>query len=119
LDKIPQDVQRFVAANIATLDQLDTLLFMHRNPDRDWSPDAVCKHLGIGPKCVSAHLATWAARGFLSSSAQPDPVYRYSPVSAEDAAVVAYLADWDRNHPVKLIRMIYGRRRERYKTENS
>ncbi len=79
------DVQRFVAANIDSAEQLEVLLLLHRRPDRGWRAHDVSREVFTVPAAATLRLESLVGLGFLRSDGASDPEYRYQPRSDEES----------------------------------
>lgn len=102
---IPQDVRDFVAATIRSVEQLEVLLLLHRNPDRDWTPAQVSAELRTQEHSAAAWLAQLEAGGLLDESAGR---YRYAPRAARRATVDELRRCYE-VYRVRLIGLIFER----------
>lgn len=108
--ELPDHVRRLIRDCVPTLEALEIVLLMARDPGRDWSPHAVTRLIqpGEGPitdSHVLAYLQSLAEHGVLVR--QPGGAFAYQPrgpelVRAVEGLIVAY-----HQRPVTLIRTIY------------
>ena len=95
---ITEEVRRFIATHITSLEQLEVLLLVSALPDREWSADAVYQVVKTNPALVTQRLEEFAQRGMMIRSGEP-PIYRYAPNS--DAAYsfcsLAHFFSWQSN----------------------
>jgi len=75
-----QDLGQFLFENVATYDELEVLLLLHREPERDWTIDATAPALGLQAEACQAALQTLAAHGLLVLGRRP-ATFRYAPAS--------------------------------------
>jgi hypothetical protein len=90
-EDLPAHVMRFVAENIDTVPELETLLMMSQSPDRPWLIADVASRNYISEQRAAAILAALQRRGLVSAEDAP-PRFRFNPMSDEIAALVADLA---------------------------
>lgn len=108
--ELPDNVRRLIRDCVPTLEALEIVLLMTRDPGRDWSPHAVTRLIqpGEGPisdSHVLAYLQALAEQGILVR--QPGGAFAYQPRGSEliraiEGLIVAY-----HQRPVTLIRTIY------------
>jgi hypothetical protein len=62
-DDLPADVRAFIASQVASVVQLETLLMLHRTPERAWGADEVARELGIDRGWAEGQLETLCQQG--------------------------------------------------------
>lgn len=100
-DSIPGDVRRFIAAHLDSVSALETLLLLHREPDRSWTAEDVARALVSKPQAATGFLRHLRDQGLAS---EHDGRFRYAPHRAVDALAETYAT---RRHTV--IGMIFDR----------
>jgi hypothetical protein len=108
-DNFPADVQQFIAQHIETLAQLEILLLLRSEPQREWEPAEVARLLYTAEEMCASQLADLARRGFLSGTPAPNPRYRYQPSSEELSQSVDRLAALYAERRVAVITLIYSK----------
>ena len=103
--EIPNEVVEFISAHIASMEQLEVLLLVSRQPDREWSPEAVFTEIQSSHASIVQRLREFSEQGLLI---QPAPLkFRYSPRSEPLANAVRALAAVYKEKRVKVIELIY------------
>ena len=74
-EEFPTDVQRFIEQNIESLAQLEALLLLRKEPERQWAAADIGKALYIPPEMADSLLADFGKRGF--ASVTPPEEVRY------------------------------------------
>lgn len=111
---VPHDVQRFIADNIDSAAQLEVLLLLRGEPDREWSAADVSRALVSTPQSAALRLADLDDRRLLARSDGPDgPCYRYAPGGAQADRTIAALAEAYAKRKTAVIRLIFSRPSER------
>lgn len=92
-----QDLRQFLFDNVATYDELETLLLLQRQPALDWEANAAAQALGLPVDQCQTALESLAARGLLGRGEGPG-TFRYAPASKDLAQAAeqlqrAYLKD--------------------------
>lgn len=105
---LPDDIRRFVTSHIASVLQLEALLLMRTEPEREWTAEEVSRSLYAAPSAIADQLFDLEAKGLIVRSNAPQPGFRYHPVNGELAAVVERLADLYRERRVAVIALIYS-----------
>lgn len=80
--RLPDEVARFIADHITSVEQLEILILLRGAPEEEWSARAIAEKLRTSEQSVGRRLADLAASGLLAS--RPDTtqlVYRYAPAS--------------------------------------
>lgn len=85
------DVERFIAAHIHSVEQLEVLLLLHRGGDREWSAQDVSRELSSHPHSVESRLLDLRARGLIEAREDgPGGLsYRFAPPAALVATIAA------------------------------
>jgi hypothetical protein len=107
--ELPDDVRRLVHECVPTLDALEILLLLARDPGREWQPHAVLRLLQPGTvreTDVLQYLELLVARGILVR--RPDGAFAYEPrqpalTRAIEGVIIAY-----HQRPVTLVRTVYA-----------
>ena len=94
-EDIPPEVRAFIAENLGSVVQLETLLLLHGAPERGWAADDVAGSLKIDRAWAEGQLETLCDEG-LADRVGDAPPWRYRFVregkvrSAVDALAKAY-----------------------------
>lgn len=108
---IPDGVQRFIADHIESAEQLDALMQVYLQRERDWTAEAVSQAIYTVPQSAARTLARLAELGFLSVSGGPHaPVYRYAPAGPEADRRVEELAETYRTQRVAVVKHVFASR---------
>ena len=87
------------------MEQLEVLLLVSSQPDREWSAEAVFSEIQSSLPSVTQRLQEFCERGLM---AQPKPlVFRYSPATLTLADTVRALSAAYKEKRVKIIETIY------------
>lgn len=89
LDAPDSEIRAFIEAAFPTVWALETLLRLHREPDRSWTPEALVADLRASGPLVEDCLATLERGGLI---AQVDGSWRYRPASTTLGDLVERLA---------------------------
>ena len=109
MSAVPPAVQRFIAENVDSAEQLEVLLLLHRHPDRGWRAHDVSREIFTVPAAATLRLESLVELGFLVSDGAADPEYRYRPRSAGQGAEVQALADAYRASRVEVLGLVFRR----------
>jgi hypothetical protein len=89
-EEIPAHVLQFVAENIDTVPELETLLMMSQSPGRTWLVADVASRNYISEQNAAMILSALQRRGLVAGDSPPR--FRFNPMTDEIAALVAELA---------------------------
>jgi hypothetical protein len=110
LEPFPEDVRQFLAANIDSLEQLETLRILGEDDAREWEHTEIAQHVQSSPETILAHLATLEGRGLLHCERREGRTFcGYGPHSPELEIQVRELLDLYRQRPVSMIRIVHQR----------
>jgi hypothetical protein len=108
--ELPADVVDFLARHIDSVEQLETLLLLHREPERGWSATEAARALYSRPESVGRRLAVLHLQGLLRvSDDEPEPCFHYAPNTSEAHAAVGRLADAYRERRTRVVTLIASR----------
>ncbi|MEX0714451.1 MAG: hypothetical protein WD278_19095 [Pirellulales bacterium] len=114
MDRLPDELRHFIAANINSVAQLELLLLLRGSPHKDWCPEEVSRALYTTTDMMAAQLAELEGRGLLTSTQQGR--YRYAPGTPELAAIVDQVAKLYKERRVSVISTIYAEPTEKVRT---
>jgi hypothetical protein len=105
---IPDEIHRFLHANIDSVEQLEVLLLLRRERDSgerdgDWTAESVARVLYSQPSSIAGRLASLQAKGLVANSGAG---YRYAPKSDAVRDTVSRLAETYRERRVAVITVI-------------
>jgi hypothetical protein len=103
---VPNDVVRFIAAEIESVGQLEVLLLLRGAPDKQWTPQEVARALVSQVESVGDWLDRMAGSGLLLAV---DGTYRYAPATAEVERTVDALAESFAKYRVAVIGLIFSK----------
>ena len=107
-EPIPEDVRRFLASNIESIDQLEILRVLGDDPAREWGAAALAAEVQAAPRDVPGHVAALAGRGLLAFETRgAEVVCRYGPATPELGAILQRVLQFYRQRPVTLIKLVY------------
>ncbi|HEX2207310.1 MAG TPA: hypothetical protein VHG93_06480 [Longimicrobium sp.] len=106
---IPETVRSFVAQHIDSAELLETLLLVHSDAARAWTPDEVARSIYTVPAGATRRLEQLVSMGLAASNNAPDPAYRYAPSRPALAEQVDALAEAYRRARVPVINLIYNK----------
>jgi hypothetical protein len=102
----PDELKRFVAAHLDTVDQLEVLLLLQRRPAEVWTPERVSAELRTSPMSAAMRLARLCATGLCEEA---EGGVRLRPADAGIERAIQLVAAAYRERRVSLIALIYAR----------
>lgn len=105
-DDFPHDLKKFVALNIQSLAQLETLLVLHREPKRQWTADELARGLYISPEMCRG-ICSDLERQRLVSRGESSDAWQFA-ADADAERLVEQLAQTYRERRVAVITAIYS-----------
>jgi hypothetical protein len=113
---LPEGVRRFIYRHIHSVEQLEILLLLHRNPGRAWSADAVARELRIASESGAERLEDMARDKLLVRQGVSPKEYRYGPENMKlDDAVRGLAAEYVKRR-VTVINSIYSKPIDKIRT---
>jgi DNA-binding IclR family transcriptional regulator len=109
LEPFPDEVARFIEANIDSVDQLAILRLLAEDPAGEWPIPALARAVQAPPQAVVAQAEALERRGLLSASRGPETCYRYGPHTPELQDGLKRLLRLYNERPVTMIRMVSAR----------
>jgi hypothetical protein len=107
-DGISEDVTRFIREYISSIEQLEVLLLLHREPTREWTADELSRAIYISPEAAAHRLTDFCTRGFCIVDNENGPRYRYNPsISHLDMTIRDLRAAYEQRR-VRVINMIFS-----------
>jgi hypothetical protein len=106
---IPVNVATFVKENIDSVEQLEILLLLRSNPEKQWTPEDVSRVLSTSPQSAAARLAEFHSRGLLGLTASQKRQYHYLPRSPELDKTIGELAEAFTRYRVRVINLIFSK----------
>jgi DNA-binding IclR family transcriptional regulator len=108
-DRLPAEVEDFVARVIDSIHQVELLMLLRRTPDRWWTTEQLARELRQSPTIVSADLVGLRAHGLVACQSQVPTTYRFEPGSVRAHAGVESLAAAYTESPLLLGKAIANR----------
>lgn len=117
VEPIPEEVKRFLEANIDSVDQLEILRVLGEDREREWAAADLARAVQTQPQAIGPHLAALKGRKLLTTQTRgTDLLCRYGPGTPELEALTDRLLQVYRERPVTMINIVYARAREVLKT---
>ncbi len=94
--------------HIQSLEQLEVLLLLHRQPERAWTASEVYDVVRSSQASITARLHAFTADGFLVTAPGPPPTFRFSPQDQNLRAAVDETATAYQTRRVRIIEAIFA-----------
>lgn len=109
MSDLPDDVRQFIASNISSVAQLELLLLLRDEPDREWTSEEVSRHLYTAASGIVRELNDLVTKGLAYTTQAPDTKFRYR-LNPEDKAdmIVDRLAILYKERRVAVISLIHS-----------
>jgi hypothetical protein len=106
---IPEDVRQFIVDKIDSVAQLEGLLLMSKNPETDWSIEALSQRLYTSHQQTEGVLTHLYSLGFLIVRENTPLTFHYQPKSAKLAEMVDRLAEIYSKYLVPVTNLIHAK----------
>ncbi|MEP7119403.1 MAG: hypothetical protein ABJE95_00610 [Byssovorax sp.] len=107
---IDEQVRRFLATHVSSIEQLEVLLLLRANEGREWSAEECSRELRSDRRWIEERLGDLAARGFLvAHEIEAVLKYRYAPTPSDARALVDAVAKAYKERRHGVINLIYGK----------
>lgn len=105
---ISNDARRAIETHLKTVEELDVLLLLGRDPERYWSSTAAAEATALPPRVTADVLEVLASRNLLDVRLGEALLYRFDPAAFETRALADAIleAGWRRRTAV--VRIILG-----------
>jgi hypothetical protein len=108
-EDFPPDIKRFIEGQIESLAQLEGLLLMRKEPQRQWTASEIAKSLYLPPEMGASLLDDFSRRGFVHELAGNGKCYSYRSIDAETDNLIDQLAAIYHERRVAVISLIYSK----------
>lgn len=107
-NELSDGLRSFIKQYITSLEQLEILLLLSKEPERSWTVEQVFKITQSNLASVAERLKNFTASGFLTTEEKSGVTYRFRPVSAEIAKHVAELQRAYATSKYKVVETIFS-----------
>jgi hypothetical protein len=104
-----EELDRFLAQEIHSVEQLEILLLLSGNTDRWWTAGSVYDVVKSNLNSVEERLKQMAERGFLQKAQDPEPGFKFEPKDARVRDLVSQLRTAYKERSVKVVQAIYSK----------
>jgi hypothetical protein len=114
-DDFPHELKQFIAQNVESLAQLETLLILHRDPQRDWNTAELARDLYISTDMCEGIVADLERRRLAVRTESGDR-HRFHVDDAGVQRLVDLLAQYYRERRVAVITELYSKPSKKVQT---
>jgi hypothetical protein len=107
---IPDHVKAFIADHIDSVEQIDVLFILRRNPEREWTAEDVSRQLYTTPRSAANRLeALRSSEVAMATDGTEQTSYRYAPRTADLRRTIDDLEEAYRSHRSTVTRLIFSK----------
>jgi hypothetical protein len=106
---VPEQVLQFIAEKIDTVPQLEALLLLWENAQRDWSEQEVAARIYVSNEAAASILQALQRRQLVAITSGASAKYRYSTDWDPSGELMSEVAGTYRRHLVPLATYIHSR----------
>jgi hypothetical protein len=114
--EFPPGLKQFIEHHIESVPQLEALLLLRQEPQRQWAAGDIAKALYIPEDAADSLLADFGRRGFAILVPSAAGCYTYRTRDAESDRLIDELASVYRERRVAVISLIYSKPLNRVQT---
>ena len=110
VDRVPDEVTRFIRKNIHGLSQLELLLYLHNDPTKEVTQETIVREQSMAPDQVAGLLHDLCSRGLaVATDREGVRSYRYEPKTRQLARQVDALAEIYPKYRHRIIHLIFSK----------
>jgi hypothetical protein len=107
--EITPELKQFIELHIESVQQLEALLLLRGDPQRDWQAADIAKALYVPEEAAVALLADFCRRGFATMNPPQGPKVAYRPRDQDNDRLIAELHSAYQDRRVAVISLIYSK----------
>jgi len=104
-----EELERFIAAEVNSLEQLEILLLLSGNPHKWWTATGVYEVITSSVQSVQDRLNEMVARGILRKEAENEVRFQFKPTNDAVWNITSELRDAYKERSVKVVQAIYSK----------
>jgi hypothetical protein len=108
-DELSEGIRIFLENCIDSVEQLEVLLLLHAEPEREWSLAEIIAELRSTENSIKQRLANLYSRKVLAPPEPGSTTHRFRVVAPETTPIIDELAEHYRIRPNRVIDAIYAR----------
>lgn len=106
---VPEEIYQFALRYLDSVEQLEILLLLFRNAEKDWSIDDVSREIRTSKTSTENRLGSLLLSGLVASRGEGESLtYRYMPASAELHHAVTAIEQEYKIRRIRIIDAIYA-----------
>ena len=114
---IPDEIRRFIAEHIHSVEQLEVLLWLLQHAQQPWTGKAIARELRIDANSAATRLEDLSARGLAAPAPASDPdAYIYKPLDGSRDSCVRTLSRLYAERRVTIINLIFSKPTDRVRS---
>lgn len=103
------ELDKFIAAEINSLEQLEILLLLSGNPHRWWTAQDVYNVIKSSTQSVADRLNQMVERGFLKAETDDEMRFQFGPADENIWRIISELRNAYKERSVKVVQAIYSK----------
>jgi hypothetical protein len=103
------ELERFIAAEVRSVEQLEILLLLAGEPGSWWGASGVYEVVKSNPLSVEIRLEEFVRDGILKKQLADPPAYQFSAANGPLVRVVSELRAAYAERPVRIVQAIYAK----------
>jgi len=108
-EALPEEIVKFLDANIESVEQLEVLRLLSVNRGRAWRVAELARQVQTPPHSMARHLAALESRALLTVRREGEPAYLHGSPTPQIAQLLNDLLRCYNERPVSMIKRIYAR----------
>lgn len=108
---MPEELRRFLDANVDSVEQLELLRIVGEHPGRQWKIQELAGRIQCSPAAIAVHVSALKQRNLLiTEMVETEVCCSLNTNSPEMERMLRRLLQFYNERPVTLIKILYGRR---------
>ena len=104
-----EQLEKFIAREIGSLEQLEILLFVSGNPHKWWTVQDIYNVVKSSPASVTDRLNEMVDRGFVRKETDSETRYQFAPTDENVWNITSELRTAYKEKSVKVVQAIYSK----------
>ena len=110
---IPDGIARFILEKVDSVAQLEALLLLHNNSEKQWSVRALAARLYVDEEQTARLLSDLCRQSLAVEIPREPPLYQYKPSSIQLRQMVDSVAEFYSKHLVPITNLIHSKPKTR------
>lgn len=108
-EEVPEELRVFIAESIDSVELLQVLFLLFKNPDKRWSVKEITQELRSAESSIETRLACLYSRGVLLEDQNSPGLHGFLPATPALSGKIKALAEEYEVRPYRIIELIYSR----------